>query len=112
MTGQQKRGSKHLTARDWLFGSRPRRLVLRFILDHDAPEDGWTKSDIATACGLSIYGGAAAHINGLVGLGLLDEEDGRYWPLSIENSLLARVADLVDELEGVPDIPITELPTA
>jgi hypothetical protein len=108
MTGQ-RRGSKPLTARDWLFGSRPRRLVIRFVLDHDPPEQGWTKADIASACDLSVNGGASAHVEGLAALGILEEEEGRYFPAGVDNLLLARIADLVDELEAVPEIGIDKL---
>ncbi len=105
----EPRGSKPLTARDWLFGSRPRRLVLRFVLDNDPPKEGWTKSEIATSCGLSIHGGAAAHVAGLAALGILEEEEGRYFPAGLKNALFARVAELVDELERVPEVRIEEL---
>lgn len=108
MAGQQ-RGAKALTARDWLFGSRPRRLVLRFILNNEPPAQGWTKTNIAIACGLSPHGGAAANVDGLVALGILKEIDHRYWPASIEQSLLSRVAALVEELESVPEVTIEEL---
>lgn len=105
----QRRGAKALTARDWIFGSRPRRLILRFILDSEAPDEGWTKSDIALACGLSKYGGATPHVVGLAALGVLEERDGRYWPGRLDNSLVARVSDLVQELEGIPDVTIDAL---
>ena len=100
-----------MTARDWIFGSRPRRLILRFILDSDVPDEGWTKSDIARACGLSKNGGATAHVVGLAALGVLEERDGRYWPGGLDNSLVARVTELVQELEGVPDVTIDALGT-
>lgn len=105
----RRRGSKALTARDWLFGSRPRRLVLRFILDNEPPKEGWTKSQIATECGLSKHGGAAAHVEGLVALGLLDDADGRYRPAGVDHVLFMRVAELVNELESVPELTIKEL---
>jgi hypothetical protein len=109
MTAGRRRGAKKLTARDWLFGSRPRRLILRFVLDHQPPEGGWTKTDIAERCGLSKYGGATDHIRGLVALDLLYEENGRYRVGPIDGALFARVAALVDELERVPDRGIDEL---
>ena len=105
----QIRGAKRLTARDWLFGSRPRRLVIRFILDNNPPDEGWTKTDIAVGCGLSVYGGATAHIEGLAALGLLKQRDGRYWGVSRDSTLFAAVADLVDKLEAVPEVSIDEL---
>ncbi|MGH2921279.1 MAG: hypothetical protein ACRDKU_04340 [Gaiellaceae bacterium] len=104
-----QRGAKALTARDWLFGSRPRRLVLRFVLDNEPPKEGWTKTDIAKGCGLSRNGGATDHIRGLVALDLLDEDDGRYRIGPLDGALFARVAALVDELEHVPDLRIDEV---
>lgn len=109
MTSGQKRGAKALTARDWLFGSRPRRLVLRFALHTDAPAEGWTKTDIALACGLSKHGGATAHVDGLVALGVLEEQDGRYRPGTLDNTLVARIAELIHELERVPEVSIDVL---
>lgn len=104
-----QRGSKALTARDWLFGSRPRRLILRFMLDNEPPKEGWTKSDIAGGCGLSKNGGATDHIRGLVALELLEEEDGRYRTGRVDGALFARVAALIDELEHVPDLRIDQV---
>jgi hypothetical protein len=104
-----RRGAKAVTARDWLFGSRPRRLILRFLLRNPAPPEGWTKAQIATACDLSANGGATHNVDGLVALGLLYEENGRYRPVGLEVALLARVAAVLDELESVPEIPIEAL---
>jgi hypothetical protein len=108
MTGGQ-RGAKALTARDWLFGSRPRRLVLRFVLSSTPPERGWTKSALAEACAVSKHGGADEHIRGLTALGLLTECSGRYWPGKDAAVLMERVGDLVAELEAVPECSIDEL---
>jgi hypothetical protein len=112
MTTGQHRGAKPLTARDWIFGSRPRRLALHFVL-HATPSDaGWTKSAIAERCGVSKNGGADEHIRGFVALGLLSEHGGRYWPGDPASALGGRVAALIDELEHVPDRRIEELPRA
>jgi hypothetical protein len=104
-----KRGAKAVTARDWLFGSRPRRLILRFLLHTPAPREGWTKAQIAAACDLSPHGGATHNVDGLVALGLLSEEQGRYRPVGLEVALLSRVAAVLDELERVPDVSIDAL---
>lgn len=109
MASGGQRGAKPVTARDWLFGSRPRRLVLRFVFDNTPPDKGWTKTEIAESCDLSKHGGAAGHIRGLVALDLLSEDEGRYWPGRIDSALFIRVAALVDELERVPDRRIDEL---
>lgn len=108
-TGRTRRGPKPLTARDWIFGSRPRRLALRFVLRSDPGELGWTKSEIAEQCGVSKNGGADEHIDGLVALGLLTERAGRYRPGDPAVALHARLLELVQELEHVPERRIDEL---
>jgi predicted ArsR family transcriptional regulator len=107
--GRTRRGPKPLTARDWIFGSRPRRLVLRFVLHAGQGEGGWTKTDIAEKCGVSKNGGVRGHIEGLTALGLLDEREGRYWPGDPAAALYGRVLQLVDELEHVPEERIEDL---
>lgn len=109
MAAGQHRGAKPLTARDWIFGSRPRRLALHFVLNAIPSDAGWTKSDIAESCGVSKNGGADEHIRGFVALGLLRKQGGRYWPGATANGLGGRVAKLIDELEHVPDERIEEL---
>lgn len=111
-TGQTRRGAKPLTARDWLFGSRPRRLALRFVLHAEPVDTGWTKSEIAAQCAVSKNGGIDEHIDGLVALGLLREHSGRYAPGDPASALRARVLALIDELEHVPERRIHELLSA
>lgn len=83
--------------------------MLRYVLHNQPPEEGWTKTDIATACGLSRHGGATEHIRGLLALELLEEQDGRYRPGRLDSTLAMRVVAFVDELEQVPDRRIDEL---
>ena len=109
MTGGGKRGAKLLTARDWIFGSRPRRLLLGLALSAQAPEGGWSKAEIARNCGVGQHGGADEHINGLVALGLLIERNGRYWPLSPANKLGKLLGALLVEMETIPECRIKEL---
>jgi hypothetical protein len=108
-SGRTRRGAKPLTARDWLFGSRPRRLALRFVLYGEPTDAGWTKSEIAAQCGVSKNGGIDEHIDGLVALGLLREQSGRYRPGDPAVALHARVLELLEELEHVPERRIEEL---
>ncbi|MEX2646446.1 MAG: hypothetical protein WD249_09305 [Gaiellaceae bacterium] len=82
---------------------------MRFLLEVQAPPEGWTKAEIAEACDLSRNGGATAHVDGLVALELLEEVKGRYRPVSLEYALLAHVAALVDDLESIPDVTVSEL---
>src|SRR3954471_6542643 len=63
------RGRKALTDRDWLFGSRPRRLALEALFA--APDHGWSKAALARAAGVSAHGGIDEHVAGLTRLGLL-----------------------------------------
>jgi hypothetical protein len=109
MAGGGKRGVKPVTARDWIFGSRPRRLLLGLALSTQPPETGWTKAEIARNCGVGTHGGADEHITGLVALGLLIERDGRYWPMAPTNKLGDRVSALLKELDAVPECRIDEL---
>jgi hypothetical protein len=108
-SGRTRRGAKSLTARDWLFGSRPRRLALRFVLHGEPTDAGWTKSEIAAQSGVSKNGGIDEHIDGLVALGLLREHAGRYRPGDPAAALHARVLELLEELEHVPEQRIEEL---
>ena len=107
--GRTRRGVKPLTARDWLFGSRTRRLALRFLLYAEPAGTGWTKSEIAEQCGVSRNGGIDEHLDGFVALGLLHERAGRFWPGDPAAALRARVLELIDELENVPERRIGEL---
>jgi hypothetical protein len=72
-------GVKPLSARDWLFGSRPRRVALETLLAD--PQRNWSKADLARAVGVSPHGGIDEQIAGLSRLGLL-AEDGRGWRLA------------------------------
>ena len=112
MTGGGKRGPKPLSARDWVFGSRPRRLALKFVLTTEAAENGWSKAQIARASGVGEHGGADEHIEGLLALELLLERDGRYWPRQPATELGKRVEGLLDQLEVVPEQRVAELLTA
>jgi hypothetical protein len=109
MTVGGKRGPKPLTARDWVFGSRPRRLALRFVLTAEAAEKGWSKAQIARGSGVGPHGGADEHIEGLLALELLVECNGRYWPVEPPSELGDRIEALLDELEAVPEKRVAEL---
>lgn len=95
------RGVKPLSSRDWLLGSRPRRLALQALLEN--PERAWSKADLAQACGVSPNGGIDDQIDGLVRVGLL-AADGRQWRLSAPDSPLAeRLSALLLALADLPD---------
>lgn len=77
--------------------------MLRFVLRNHPGEAGWTKADLARNSDVSVNGGADENLEGLVVLGLLRTERGRYWPGDPAATLYIRLLDLLDELEHVPD---------
>jgi hypothetical protein len=108
MLSGQRRGPHALTARDWLFGSRPRRLALCFVLGNRPGKAGWTKSEIAIQCEVDVHGGITNHLDGLVAIGLLRERGGRYWPAK-KTALARHVASLLNDLEDVPERRVTAI---
>lgn len=98
-----KRGAKPLTSRDWLFGSRPRRLVLRFVLTNEPGDDGWSKATLARHAEVHPKGGIDEHVRGLVALRLLREQGGRFWPANPPPELAAHLMPVLRELEEFPD---------
>jgi hypothetical protein len=66
-----ERGPKLLTTRDWVFGSRPRRLALAALLNSPAPRSGWTREAVARAAEVSMRG-IDAHLDGFERLGLIE----------------------------------------
>ncbi len=102
------RGAKKLTSRDWLFGSRPRRLVLGFVLDNKPGPDGWTKAALARQAEVHPKGGIDEQVRGLVALDLLRERDGRYWPADPSPALAKKLKGLLRELDQVPENRIGE----
>lgn len=109
MTTGGKRGAKQLTARDWLFGSRPRRLALALVLSRKTPAEGWTKTELAGHCEVGARGGVDEHVQGLVALGVLEKRGARYVPAMPRSMLGNRVARLLAEIERIPEVRIAEL---
>ena len=96
-----KRGRKPLARRDWIFGSAPRRALLRTVLSGPAPEEGWTKADLARAAGVSTKGGVDEHVAGFASIGLLHQRAGR-WHARADTRLAAALRDVLRELEALP----------
>lgn len=96
-----KRGRKPLGRQDWLFGSAPRRVLLRELLAEPPPDDGWTKADLARRAGLSPKGGVDEHVTGFADLGLLQQRDGRWFP-HVQTPLARALRDVLAELETLP----------
>lgn len=100
------RGSKVLSQRDWLFGSRPRRLALAAVLTPKAVCEGWTKKDLALAAEVSPNGGIDEHVDGFVELGLLERRpDGRYQRVDPLPAVATDLRRLLRRLEDLPDGP-------
>ena len=96
-----KRGRKPLGRRDWIFGSAPRRALLREVLGGPAPTGGWTKADLARAAGLTTKGGVDEHVAGFAAIGLLHHDAGR-WHARADTRLAAALRDVLAELEALP----------
>ena len=96
-----KRGRKPLGRQDWLFGSAPRRVLLREVLDTPVPDEGWTKADLARRAGLSTKGGVDEHVTGLAAIGLLQQRDGRWFP-RVQTPLARALREVLSELEALP----------
>lgn len=95
------RGRKALSDRDWLFGSRPRRLALEALFA--APGQQWSKAALARAAEVSPHGGIDEHVEGLTRIGLL-ERDGRGYRLAEPlPPYAASLGALLRELGGVRD---------
>src|SRR3954447_20669642 len=95
-----KRGPKPLGRRDWIFGSAPRRALLHEVLAAAAPDDGWTKADLACAAGVTTKGGVDDHVAGLAALGLLQGgPDGRWRP-GESRRLAAALRQVLAELDA------------
>lgn len=65
------RGPKGLSARDWLLGSRPRRLVLEAVLAD--PGHTWLLKELVELSGVGARG-LDAHLRGLEALGVIERD--------------------------------------
>lgn len=102
-----RRGAKPLTRRDWIFGSRPRRLALHHVLTSEPPSEGWSKTELARVASVSPNGGVDEHVQGLLEIGILEVLDSRRPPryrLAEPVPLLAtRLKALLAALDEIPD---------
>lgn len=99
---RRRRGAKRLTTRDWLFGSRPRRMALEALLV-EQPGARWSKARLARAAGVSPHGGIDEHVEGLVRIGLLERRDGGYAVADPPPPYLDSLATLLAEVRRLPD---------
>ena len=100
--GGRRRGAKALTPRDWLFGSRPRRIALEALLA-EGPGESWSKARLARAAGVSPHGGIDEHVAGFVDIGLLERRGGGYGLADPPPPYLDSLARLLRELRRLPD---------
>jgi hypothetical protein len=105
-------GAQPVSDRDWVFGSRPRRLLLEGTLKARAPRTGWSKTELAVIAGVSEHGGVDEHVDGLVAIGLLKRSGRRLAPVSPRPPLASALSSVVRELRHVPDARYRGLPAA
>ncbi len=101
-SGGRRRGAKVLARRDWLFGSRPRRVALEALLA-EGPGESWSKARLARAAGVSPHGGIDEHVAGFLDIGLLERRDGGYALADPPPPYLDSLTKLLRELRGLPD---------
>lgn len=102
----RKTGPKQLSERDWIFGSRPRRLLLERAIAKRPRVDGWTKTELAKLAEVTANGGVDEHVAGMAAVGLLDERGGRWYvptPRPHLAGALGRVLRLLSELSDEVD---------
>jgi hypothetical protein len=102
-TERRPPGPKTLSARDWLFGSRPRRLLIQRAVGPAPPAAGWTKTQLAKAADVSPNGGVDAHVDALESLGLLETRKRRIHVPARRSDLADALARLLDLLAPLPD---------
>lgn len=100
--GGRRRGAKVLTPRDWLFGSRPRRIALEALLA-EGPGESWSKARLARAAGVSPHGGIDEHVAGFLDIGLLERRGGGYGLADPPPPYLDSLTKLLRELRRLPD---------
>jgi hypothetical protein len=96
-----KRGAKVVSDRDWLFGSRPRRLALEALLRD--PDRSWSKADLARAADVSPKGGIDEHLAGFVRIGLVEPRDRGYRLADPPPPFMPSLRRLLGELTALPD---------
>jgi hypothetical protein len=100
------RGPKELSARDWLLGSRPRRLALEALLS--VPPRAWRVQELVERCGVGSRG-LDSHLRGLEHLGLAVRTEAG-WVAPARSSPLARpLRALLRALEHVDEVGLDEL---
>lgn len=104
----RRRGSKPLSDRDWVFGSRPRRKLLEGVLIGPAPKSGWSRPELAGLAGVVANGGVDEHLEGLLRLGLIEADDataGIWHPIRPHGALAKAVRGLLNALRETADAP-------
>jgi hypothetical protein len=102
-------GSPPITVRSWPFGALSRRRLLELVLQTSPPKDGWQRSALEKACGVSV-GTLDAHLDALVSLGLLTHKDGRFFKPAPMPPLARFLRGVLRETTNAPDAPAPTLP--
>jgi hypothetical protein len=92
------RGPKHVSDRDWIFGSRPRRLALAAILAPGPAE--WSRSTLADAAEVTLRG-IDGHLDGFCRLGLIEQTVAGYRRASPMPPLAKDLRRVLAQLDAV-----------
>ena len=99
------------TTRDWPFGSKTKRLLLRAVLRTPCPKDGWSATELAKlAGGASPHGTIDDHLAAMVHLKLLVKDGDRFKRRRPEPTVAQRLDSLLTSLDRLPNTTIDELP--
>jgi hypothetical protein len=102
-------GAPSITLRSWPFGAPSRRRLLELVLAAGVPKDGWSKAGLERACDVSV-GGLDDNLANLVGLGLLELDQGRLRPVRPLPPLGRALRAALRSSAHTPDVPAVPLP--
>jgi hypothetical protein len=103
-------GRKPLTKRDWPFGARSRRELLKVVLSENAPPEGWTASELARAVHVSENGSLDPQLAGLCQWKILRRDrGGRFLQTEPMVELGLQLRTLLEVVEAEPDAKLKAL---
>lgn len=94
------RGPKLVSDRDWIFGSRPRRLALATILAPGPASQEWSRSALADAAEVTLRG-IDGHLDGFCRLGLIEQTAAGYRRTSPMPPLAKDLRRVLSQLDAV-----------
>jgi hypothetical protein len=104
---EKGRGPKEVRLPDWTFGSNGRRLFLEAVLLGQAPESGWSKSELEHLAAVE-RGGLDRLLAGAKAIGLVRYEGARWRPSEPLPPLATPLKELLEITRRLPD---REIPT-